>query len=119
MLSPRLEGAYWKLVELDGEPVDTTACPQEPHLLFHSEESRLSGSGGCNRLAGTYETTGEKLRVRPIAMTRMACEPSVMELEHAVAAALQATDRYRISGGELALCEGERVLARLQFTPPG
>jgi heat shock protein HslJ len=52
-------------------------------------------------------------------MTRMACEPSVMELEHAVAAALQATDRYRISGGELALCEGERVLARLEFTPPG
>jgi len=118
-LSPRLEDVYWKLVELDGEAVDTAACPQEPHLLFLSEGSRLAGSGGCNRLAGTYEAAGEELRFQPIAMTRMACEPSVMELEHAVAAALGATDGYRITDGELELRNGERLLARLRFTPAG
>jgi heat shock protein HslJ len=116
VLSAKLEDVYWKLVELDGEPVDTAACPQEPHLLFLSEDSRLAGSGGCNRLTGTYETTGEKLRFQPIAMTRMACEQRVMELEHGVAAALGATNRYGIEDDELALCDGERVLARLRTT---
>jgi heat shock protein HslJ len=112
-----LEDVYWKLVELDGKPVDATACPQEPHLLFLSEGSRLAGSGGCNRLAGTYEATGDELRFQPIAMTRMACEQSVMELEHAVAAALRATESYHIEDNELALCEGERVRARLRAAP--
>ena len=45
-----------------------------PFLVF-DEGGRVSGSGGCNRLAGTYTASGEQLAFGPLATTRMACLP--------------------------------------------
>jgi copper homeostasis protein (lipoprotein) len=45
-----LRGTYWKLVRLTDRPVQAAEGRQEPHLIFSTEEKRLSGSGGCNRV---------------------------------------------------------------------
>lgn len=61
-----LENVYWKLVELRGRAV--AAMPgqrQEPHVVLQSATQRLSGFGGCNRLAGRYELDGARLTVVP------------------------------------------------------
>ncbi|MGK9147375.1 META domain-containing protein [Plantibacter flavus] len=44
----------------------------EPHLIF-SEDGRVSGSDGCNRLAGSWKATGDTIVVSDVASTLMAC----------------------------------------------
>ena len=47
-----LTNTYWRLVELDGEPATVAEGQQEPHIRLQPEESRVAGSGGCNRMMG-------------------------------------------------------------------
>ena len=41
----------------------------------------VGGSSGCNRFTGTYNQEGNELTLGPLASTRMACPPEVMERE--------------------------------------
>lgn len=68
-----LRETYWRLAEIAGKSVNATEQQREAYLVFSPEGSRISGSGGCNRLAGSYEVTGASLRVGGVAVTRMAC----------------------------------------------
>ena len=76
------------------------------------EDGRASGSGGCNRFAGGYLLDGARLAFEPLASTRMACEPEVMQAESDFFAALARTARFRIDEGELVLLDdaGTEVL---------
>ena len=100
------------LVELAGEPVANAATGEVPYLEL--EGGRVSGTGGCNRLTGTYETSGDTLRFGPLATTRMACEEAVMRRETAFLAALAATTRFELAGSSLVLLDADRALARLE-----
>jgi putative lipoprotein len=51
-----LQGTYWKLEAIGNQPVTAAERQREPHLIFSMEGDRLTGSGGCNRLAGSYRT---------------------------------------------------------------
>jgi putative lipoprotein len=106
-----LTGVRWALVELGGEPVADDG--QVPYLELAAETSRLSGSGGCNRLVGGFEAEGTSLRLGPVATTLMACNEDVMRREAAFVAALEATTAYELEAGRLALLADDRVLARL------
>ena len=109
---PPLEGT-WQLVELDGEAVPPGGAGREPHLVFDTKEARVSGSGGCNRLAGSFELSGEDLRFGPMAVTKMACADDVMRREDAFLRALGSVTRHELDGATLAVLAGERVVARL------
>ena len=41
----------------------------------------VGGSSGCNRFTGAYNQQGGELKLGPLASTRMACPPEVMERE--------------------------------------
>ena len=41
----------------------------------------VAGSSGCNRFTGAYNQKGDELTMGPLASTRMACPPEVMERE--------------------------------------
>jgi heat shock protein HslJ len=62
---------------------------------------------------GTYELTGDSLRLGPLAMTKMAC-PKGTELEQSFGAALEQTRAYRISSERLELLGEHGSLARLE-----
>jgi len=81
--------------------------------MLHPSDHRLSGSGGCNRLAGKYELGTESLRLAPAGTTMMACPEELMQQESDFVSALRMTSGYRISGDMLELRSGDRVLARL------
>jgi heat shock protein HslJ len=99
----------WTLVELGG-----VATPDDgAHIELSADESRVSGSGGCNRLVGTFELSDTTLRFGPLATTRMACAPDVMEREDAFLRVLAETSRYELAGTTLALLDENGVLARL------
>lgn len=114
-----LGGTHWRLVQLGNTPVDRGTVGKEAHLVFDPSSGRVSGSGGCNRLAGTFEAADDSMTFGPLAGTRMAC-PEGMEIEQALGQALAETRTWRIDGEYLELrdVEGE-VLARFEAGSAG
>ena len=109
-----LENTYWKLVVLRGQPVIATDRGREPHVILQAAQHRVTGSGGCNRLAGGYTLAGERITFGRTAGTMMACAEG-MEQERAFLDALAVVARWRVDGQRLELID-ERgdVLARFE-----
>lgn len=100
----------WTLAELRGAVV-----PDEnaPYIELEADGSRVFGSGGCNRLTGTFELSDAGLRFGPVATTRMACTPDVMEREGTFLRALAETTRFDLDGPTLTLLDDHGIAARL------
>jgi copper homeostasis protein (lipoprotein) len=99
-----LRGTYWKLVRLGAEPVAAAEGQREASLVFDTEEPRVAGSGGCNRINGGFELEGDRLRFGRMAATRMAC-PDGMDQEQRFLATLEKVQGYRIDGSHLELLD--------------
>ena len=101
-----LTDTYWKLVDVDGEPVLVAPQQREPHLVLNSADSRFAGSGGVNRLMGGYASDGIGLTFGQTATTMMAGPPEAMAQEQLIVAALQRVRGFRIAGSQLTLIDG-------------
>jgi heat shock protein HslJ len=75
-------------------------------------DSRVAGSGGCNRFFGPYAVDGDAISIGPLATTRMACiEPEgVGEQETAFLAALGRVATWSIREGRLQLRAADGAL---------
>lgn len=102
-LAEGVTGRYWKLVELNGQPVPT--LKREPHLVFEPEDGRVHGFGGCNAFTGSYriEEAVSRIRFAQLASTLMSCLPAEMEVEKAFQEVLFTADNYALDGERLAL----------------
>lgn len=49
--------------------------------LSFADDGKLSGRSGCNRYVGGWSQDHKGLTFTPLAMTRMACVPALMEVE--------------------------------------
>jgi len=97
-----LENTYWKLVRLGGTAVTVADGQREPHFILQPGEKRVAGSGGCNRMMGSYTLDGSKLTFSQMAGTMMAC-PEGMDVERSFHAALGKVATWRIDGETLEL----------------
>lgn len=117
-LDEPIESRTWRLTSLGLQPVrpgpSGVDLQRDPQLQF--EGSRVTGSGGCNRITGSYQRTGHDLKIGPLAATRMACvEADRGVLETGFLGALQATTSYALVGSQLTLLDaGGRTLAVLE-----
>lgn len=105
-----LRGTYWKLVRLGDASVKAADGQREAYLVFDTEEPRVAGSGGCNRVNGGFELDGANLRFGRLAATRMAC-PEGLEQEQRFLAALEGVTRHRIDGSHLELLDAAGAVA--------
>jgi len=114
-----LESSRWRLTELDGMPAIPASDERAAHIVFErSPTPRVSGSTGCNRFVGSYESGPSRLTFGAIASTKMAC-PDAMAQERAFEQALQDVRRWRAEDGELALLdEQDTVRLRFEAMPP-
>ncbi len=96
-----LTNTYWKLIRLDGKPVTPEKDQREAHLIFQEKDNHLAGSGGCNRIMGTYRLEGNSLSFGKVASTMMAC-PNLND-EQAFLAALAKVKRWKFDGPQLVL----------------
>lgn len=103
-----LTNTYWKLTSIDGTPYRHEGEQREPHLQLRGDLT-VSGQSGCNAFTGGYETYAESLRFGMLAATQMACIDG-METEARFLAALEAVDRYAISGDHLVLYSGDEAI---------
>jgi heat shock protein HslJ len=76
----KLEGTSWEFdaySSLETGIVDKVPGTS-PTIAF--DRDTVSGSDGCNQFSGGYEiSSGNMIEIGPLASTRMACEPAVME----------------------------------------
>jgi heat shock protein HslJ len=108
-----LEGIEWRLVDIGGQPSPAGAdSMRHPGFTLLAEGRKVQGSAGCNRMTGTYQLDGQKLKFGPLATTRMACP--AMQTETAFLKALEATTRYEVSGSSLTLFGADTAVARLE-----
>lgn len=87
-----LVGDEWVVEDIGGAGVIDMA---RTSILF-DEGGKVSGGGACNRFGGTYQLTGEGLSFGPIAATKRACPPAVMDQEDRFFDALASVDRFAI-----------------------
>lgn len=99
-----LRGTYWKLVRLGDSPVASPANQREAHLILANDSLAVAGSGGCNRLNGSFELDDNRLRFGRMATTMMAC-PDGMEQERHFLDTLGQVEGYRIRGSHLELLD--------------
>ncbi|HZQ55481.1 MAG TPA: META domain-containing protein [Bryobacteraceae bacterium] len=109
-----LENTDWKLVRLGDTPIHAASEQREPHFVLNSESRRVSGSGGCNRLAGSYELNGNQLTLGQMAGTMMACMEG-MDTEKAFLDMLKRVSTWKVTGKQLELYDASGVsLARFE-----
>ena len=102
-----LQSTYWKAVEIAGKPIPAQPGTREAHLVFQAE-GRMSGSDGCNRIAGSYEVKEDRIAFGQTLGTQMAC-PGTGEVEQGFRAALKDANRWRIVGDRLELLDASGV----------
>jgi heat shock protein HslJ len=109
-----LVGTYWKLIEIQGQPVDESKLSKPPFLLLNAD-GRLSTSAGCNTMMGGY-TLKEPLGITfspNMAATMMACPD--MKMEDEFKAILAEVNNYAIAGNYLSLSKNKMApLARFE-----
>jgi heat shock protein HslJ len=105
-----LTGNQWRVQSIGGVSVGADSRAS----ITIAADGTLGGSGGCNRLMGRAGIKGEAITFAPIATTRMACAPDIMQQERKLLDALQATRSYRLEGTALTLRDASgRELVRL------
>lgn len=109
-----LENTYWKLVALDEQPTPVVDGKREAHIVLHTQDSRVAGSTGCNRLMGEYHHDEQELGFGRLATTRMACPGEVATLERDFLATLNDVSSWQIEGKTLTLMD-EQGASRARF----
>jgi heat shock protein HslJ len=71
---------------------------QKRFFVLDPEQHRVSGSGGCNRLTGSYELNGDPLKFGRMAGTMMMCSQG-MDTEQAFLKSLGPVSKWKITGG--------------------
>lgn len=111
---PNIVEKYWKLTDINGQPIKNPAMNQEAHFILKIEGGKVFGNGGCNNFNGTYELKpGNRISFSRLASTMMACED--VDSEGALFNVFEMTDNYTIQGDTLFLNKARMApLARFE-----
>ncbi|MCB0725614.1 MAG: META domain-containing protein [Ignavibacteriae bacterium] len=104
-----LQGNLWNLSELNGKeyfPDDR----YDPAYIEFGQDGMISGTGGCNEIFGSYETSGRNITIKS-AITAKYCD-GIMDTELDLDAALRSADRYKTTKDELYLYKDGKVIAK-------
>lgn len=109
-----LEQTDWNLTWLSQANIGSSPQQRVAYFVLDPSSHRVSGSGGCNRLTGSYELDGDQLKFTQMAGTMMACLQG-MDTEKIFLQALGQVKTWKISGENLVLLDARgRALARFE-----
>lgn len=106
-----LGDAEWTVTSYNNgkQAVVTVAEGSEVTLAF-GPDGRVSGLASVNTYNGPYEFSASSVKIGPLATTKMAGPPELMEQEAAYLAALQAATTWTTRGEKLELRDDEGAL---------
>ena len=93
----------WTVTGYNNGQQAVTSPAQGTTLTATFTADQISGSSGCNTYNGAYTLDGNTVKIGPLATTRMACEPAVMDQETAFLTALQAATTVEQNGANVTL----------------
>ncbi len=101
------QNVTWTAINVGGRTIDGTRRPS----FILDGNFRMRGFGGCNSFSATaYPLRGQSLAVGPIALTKMACDKTVMDFERDFLTALRGSQKWTIEEGNLVLQTQRGVL---------
>lgn len=103
--SPRIENVRWALVSLDGQALPPQDPASTPYFVLHADGNRVTGSGGCNALVGTYTLNGQALQMLRGPRRELQVCATDMERERAFMFALATTEQWAMQGTRLRLLD--------------
>lgn len=90
--APAAPAGKWLAEDIDGGGV----LDRAQTTLDIRDDGMVTGTGGCNRYAGSANVDGGSIKFLPMASTRMACSPAVMNQEAKFHASLEKVRGWRI-----------------------
>lgn len=101
--SENLVDTSWQLLTLHGNPPISSST-----ITIDFTQVLVSGTGGCNRYRGGYQTNGDNLVIAEFTSTWMACAEildgaDIMDQEQSYLKEIGGTASYKISAGQLVL----------------
>jgi len=102
-VNKNLEGKYWKLIELYGNPVTyVREDAKEAHIIFREHDKQFSGYASCNTIVGSYELKApERIVISPVASTMAMCLD--MDMETKFLQVLKTADSYVVHNDTLSM----------------
>lgn len=104
--APRVDGTYWKLAQIGRDRAPDLGGAREPHIVLNPADGSVAGTGGCNRIAGTYKVDGEWVGFGKLSMTRKACVDDA-DVDAELVAVLENAVGYRLEAGQLELLDAD------------
>ncbi len=102
-----LAGSRWRIIALDGAPVDTVA---QPAPTLEIEPEQIGGDTGVNRYSGAATIANDHLRIGALISTRRAGPQAAMERERILLLALGAVRTWNLADGRLRLMDGDGAI---------
>src|SRR5687768_14649502 len=68
-----LVNTAWRLTQLGGQMISNPEGPAAIGLKLESQNPRVTGFAGCNRMFGGYSLNGDELKFDELGSTKMAC----------------------------------------------
>lgn len=114
-----LAGTEWRLVSLGPSGAETDVVQGTTVTIRFGEDGRAGGSTGCNSYGGTYEVRGDTISFGRLISTKRAClDQNANEQERRFLAALEAANRFRVSGDRLTISDRGRTVLNFVSTSP-
>lgn len=111
----------WTIEDVNGGGVIDNAALEIAFEGGDAGSARVNGRAGCNRFVGSWKQAGNTVELGPLATTRMACPPALMELEAktvATLAAVRSVSQDRSGAVRLLAPDGRALTLRRATTTP-
>jgi len=103
-----LPGTSWNVTSYNnGKGGVTTLVEGSQLTLEFGDDGTVSGSAGVNTFNGPCTVDGDAIEIGPLATTKMAGDPELMEQEQAYLKALEASTRWNVASGKLELRDAD------------
>jgi heat shock protein HslJ len=96
--APQLQGRTFLSTQVEGR-----ALVPETRVQLSFDQGSVGASAGCNSMGGDYSLDGNRLVVKQLAQTEMACEPLLMQQDQWLADLLMGGSTITLVGDTLTL----------------
>jgi len=106
-----LPGTDWVVTGYNnGRQAVTSVSLASTLTVEFGSDGRVAGSGGVNTFSGPFESGATSITIGPLAATKMAGTPELMEQEAAYLTALEKSVTWKIASGRLEMRDAEGAL---------
>ena len=104
-----LDGTSWAMTSYRDAQGNLTEILPETIVTADFQADQVSGNVTCNNYSGTYQTTGNKIKIGPLATTMRECvgPDGIMQQEAAFLMAMEAAAQYEIKGDTLEMVDDQ------------